>query len=280
MLSTLESALYSRAASLFKEMNHHLAVVTVLRGQAPGTIYADNPITPLTAILLPTNQHRIYIAGSSANKEVNEAIQALFTRKLAVKARGTGVSQCVVYYSSDGWKSVLEQILKGWEISIPWRQYYQLKELCLNWRNALPENITIHPIDEALLADLTLENREKVIEEIHSESPSIEHFLRHNFGFCAQHDHTLVGWCLAEYHSQNRYELGIETIEPYQRKGIATLTASAVIEHALAKGTATIGWHCWANNIASVAAAKKLGFEKVIDYPVCYCIYQQEHAKG
>ncbi|HVU70443.1 MAG TPA: GNAT family N-acetyltransferase, partial [Ktedonobacteraceae bacterium] len=108
-------------------------------------------------------------------------------------------------------------------------------------------------------------------EEIHSESPSLEYFFRQNFGFYAQDGHKLVGWCLTEYRYQGCYELGIETIEAYQRKGIATHLADAVIRRAFAQGATELGWHCWATNTPSVATALKLGFEKVLDSPVYSC---------
>jgi RimJ/RimL family protein N-acetyltransferase len=118
-------------------------------------------------------------------------------------------------------------------------------------------------------------NRGLLLEEIRSESPSPEYFFRHNFGFCARDNHQLVAWCLAEFHYQGRYELGIETIAAYQRKGIATHLASTVIRYAFAQGATEIGWHCRATNAPSVATALKLGFEKVLDYPVYYGQYRQ-----
>jgi RimJ/RimL family protein N-acetyltransferase len=47
--------------------------------------------------------------------------------------------------------------------------------------------------------------------------------------------------------------------------------ASALIEHALSQGVFKIGWHCYAHNEASVATARKVGFEKVQDYVVFLC---------
>jgi RimJ/RimL family protein N-acetyltransferase len=156
-----------------------------------------------------------------------------------------------------------------------WRQFYRLREPSSPVAGPLPENITLGRIDETMLEDSPLVNRQLLLEEIHAESPSLEHFFRQNFGFWAQDGHKLVAWCLAEYHYQGRYELGIETIEAYQRKGIAAHLASAVIRHAFARGATEIGWHCWATNTPSIATALKLGFQKVLDYPVYSCQYRQ-----
>lgn len=274
MVSLLELGTYAKVSSLFEGMDYHLAVMTVLTEKIPGKIYVDNSATPRTAVLIPTNQHRIYVAGSAEHSIVDEVIRTLFAQKRAVQAGDTDTYECLVYYPSESWEDALRLLLRDQEVFIGRRQFYRLREPHLEWRDHLPEKMMVRRIDETLLADSTLRNRERVIEEIHSESPSLEHFLRRCFGFCAQHGRELVGWCMAEYHYQTRYELGIETVEAYQRRGIATLTASAAIEHAFAEGATEIGWHCWTNNTASLATARKVGFEKAIDYPVCYCRYR------
>ncbi len=246
----LEADNYARAHSLFEEMTCHLAV-------------------PGTAILIPSNQHRVYVSGSPEPRILGDAIDMLFKQSLA-ESYGF-----VVHYASNTWKQTLEQLFEKQETFSGWRQFYRLRAPSSPLSEPLPENITIGRIDESMVGDATLENRQLLIEEICSESPSLEHFFRQNFGFATQDGHKLVGWCLAEYHYQGRYELGIETIEAYQRKGIATHLASAVIRHAFAERATEIGWHCWATNKPSIATALKSGFEKVLDYPVYYCQYRQ-----
>jgi GNAT superfamily N-acetyltransferase len=266
----LELDNYTSVHSLFEEMTYHLAVPTVLAGILPGRVYVDDPASPGAAILIPSNQHRVYVSGEPPQSMLGDVLQMLFKESLA-ESYGF-----VVYSTSNLWKQPLEQVLKKQETSSGWRQFYRLKEPSSSWSKPLSEQITIGRIDEIMVADDSpLVNKQLLLEEIHSESPSLEYFFRQNFGFSAQDGHKLVAWCLAEYHYQGRYELGIETIEAYQRKGIATHLASAVIRHAWASGATEIGWDCWATNTPSIATALKLGFEKVLDYPVYYCQYRQ-----
>jgi len=265
----LEPDNYPSVHSLFEEMTCHLAVLTVLAGILPGRIYVDDPARPRSAILIPSNQHRVYVSGEPAQSMLADVIHLLFKESLA---ESFGF---VVYYdASNTWKQTLEQVLQKPETFSGWRQLYRLREPSSPVAGLLPEQITIGRIDETMVVDSPLVNRQQLLEEILSESPSLEHFFRQNFGFCAQDGHKLVAWCLAEYHYQGRYELGIETIEAYQRQGIAVHLASAVIGHAFAQGATEIGWHCWATNMPSIATALKLGFEKVLDYPVYYGQYR------
>lgn len=261
----LDPDTYASVHSLFKDMTCHLAVVTVLAGILPGRIYVDIPANPGTAILIPSNRHRVYVSGEPDARLLADVIHLLSEESLEESYK------FVMYYDpSHPWQPALEQVLLKQEIASLARQFYRLREPSWKAPSSLPEPITINRIDESLVRDTTLVNRDLLLEEVHSESPSLEHFFRQNFGFCAQDGHQLVAWCLAEYHSRDRYELGIETIEAYQRQGIATSLADAVIRHAFAQGATEVGWHCWVANTPSVATALKLGFEKVFDYPVCY----------
>jgi RimJ/RimL family protein N-acetyltransferase len=267
----LEPDNYPSVHSLFEDMAYQLAVQTVLAGILPGQIYVDDPVSPGTAILIPSNkyQYRIYVSGEPEPRMLADVIHLLFKRSLAQ------IYGFVVYYASDIWKQTVEQVLQKQETDSGWRQYYRLRELPSPIASPLPEHITIGRIAETMFEDATLVNRDLLFEEIHSESPSLEHFFRQNFGFCAQDGQQLVAWCLAEYHYQGRYELGIGTLEAYQRQGIATHLATSVIRQAFAQGATEIGWDCWATNTPSVATALKLGFEKVLDYPVYSCRYRQ-----
>jgi RimJ/RimL family protein N-acetyltransferase len=62
--------------------------------------------------------------------------------------------------------------------------------------------------------------------------------------------------------------VGIATVEAYQRQGIASALASALVDHAFANGYTEVGWHCWADNAGSAATARKAGLEKMAEYPV------------
>lgn len=79
---------------------------------------------------------------------------------------------------------------------------------------------------------------------------------------------------MSEHNSDNRCELGIATVEGYRRLGLATLTAKATIRHALDLGINEIGWHCSAENEASIETAKKIGFSKKHGYKVYWISFR------
>ena len=230
-----------------------------------GRIYVDDPGCPTAAILIPSNQYRVYLGGEPSVHLLADVIHLLFKPSLAQSY------WFMVHYPSNAWEPTIDHVLQGLGSSTSLRHFYRLTEPSLPVTSPLKEAIVLAQISQTLVDDARLVNRDLLIDEIHSESPSLEHFFRQYFGFCAHDGLKLVGWCLAEYHCQGRYELGIETLEAYQRQGIATHVASAVITRAFAEGATEIGWHCWASNTPSIATALKLGFQKELDYPVVTC---------
>jgi RimJ/RimL family protein N-acetyltransferase len=147
------------------------------------------------------------------------------------------------------------------------RSYYAFKANRLDWKSMLPEGFSVRMADRKLLSE-KWQNLEDLTEEMCSERSSVEDFLAKSFGICLTYKDLIVGWCLSEYNTGHRCEVGIATHEDYQRRGFATLMATAFIELARVRDVAKIGWHCSATNLGSAATALKAGFEKVTDYPV------------
>lgn len=264
----LEPGSYARVRPLFHEMAYHLAAQLVLDNVAPGRIFVDDPAQPRTAILIPPNSYRVYASGAPDARLLGDVIRLLAAQS------GDDRYGCVIHYdSSHPWEPALQSLFQGREGALRWRHYYHLTPPLPPLRAPLPERITISRVAESMLDDAALENRDLLREELLSESPTLEYFFQRNYSFAARDGQRLAGWCMAEYHDDVRYELGIETLEAYRRQGIATHLASAVIQRAVGAGATEIGWHCWANNTPSIATALKLGFAKARDYPVYYAQY-------
>jgi GNAT superfamily N-acetyltransferase len=104
-----------------------------------------------------------------------------------------------------------------------------------DWRALLPAGFRLAFAGPDLLARTDLAKLDALREELCSERPSVEDFLARSFGLVALcgADAALAGWCTSEYNSGDRCEVGIGTLEPYQRRGLATAMGSAFVEHAL-----------------------------------------------
>lgn len=267
VLNELQETEYEKVRPIFTIMDYNLVVTSMIECKSPAKIYVDHPTRPRMA--LAWKKSKVYLAGAPQEKDTIGALRRLFDETIYPGVVAADLeNDFTVRYAPNDWETKIETILPGKTLIKGRRQFYTLKQLKHDWRKLLPGDFTLLPVDADLLRKTHLKNLDRLIEEMQSERDSVDDFLRYSFGICLVHGDELVGWCLSEYNCGNRCEVGIETVEGYRRQGVATLTASALIELALSRDIPRIGWHCWADNEGSIATAKKVGFEKVRDYSV------------
>lgn len=268
----LNPADFCRVKPLFRLLEDHLAVRAILERAVPAPVFADHPSQPRT--VLTWTGHRIYLAGSARDKESIAALRRLLGGTVFPQATEAGLKGFVVYYSPDAWEPELEGILRtggcsqDMDIITTQRHLYTITMPSPSWREGLPEGYALRSVDQDLLRDRKLRNLDLLAEEMCSERPSVSDFLARSFGICAIHGEEVVGWCLSEYNTPSRCEIGIETLPAHRRRGLGRAMASSLIEQAFSKGLSRVNWHCYAGNIPSVATALSVGFEKVRNYPV------------
>lgn len=254
------------AVPLYAAMHYHLPVQAVLAGDAEGTAYGDDPHAPRAALL--ACGHRLYAGGSAATPGAAEALAQCLQEVVMPRGQAEGREAFSLAYLPEDWGTALSEALAP---LLPLRELRQ----CFTFVGRRserplppPAGFTLREADAALLNEPGLLHLEALREEMCSERPSVDEFLTRSFGLCALHGREVAGWCLSEYNSGARCEVGIGVGEPFQRRGLGASLAEAFIELAQARGIADIGWHCRADNAASVATARRAGYELVCDYPV------------
>lgn len=266
-MNELTQADFDKIRPLFAPLAHHLTIDAILSGLTPGQVWVDDVAAPQTAVCW--YGHRLYLSGRADDPATRRACARLLADMYVPDAQARGKAAYIAH-GSLAWRAYMPQVLAAWEPTQYGRLYYRLDARGRDWTPRLPEGYTLRPVDAALLADATLTNREWVTEEMVSERPSIADFLAKSFGWCVQHGERIVAWCMSEYNTGHRCELGIATDEAQQRKGLATGVGTAVIRHALAQNVYDIGWDCWANNLPSIATAEKLGLRRVAETAVWF----------
>jgi RimJ/RimL family protein N-acetyltransferase len=153
------------------------------------------------------------------------------------------------------------------------RLYYEAPIKSKPWDSSIPKGFTLERLTKELL-EKKLKKMDRVRAEMNSERNTIKEFLEKSFGYVAITNGEVACWCMSEYDSEDSFEVGIETVEKYRRRGLATATATALIQYAASIGLRRVGWHCWKNNKASVKTVESLGLSQIEEYPVCLASFR------
>ena len=266
MLYQISAPELARLKPLCEPLVYHLVLESILDGNSLGIVFTDHPTSPQTAWI--NFKHHCFLVGAPDLPAFIHALLSYFRQCFISKARTQGQDAFLFDSHPAAWNALLEHLIPG---NLPrryMRQYFACQSLQQDWRALIPKGFSLKQFDADLLAQTHLANLDAVRDEMCSERSSVEDFLARSFGFCIQHGDELVAWAFSEYNTAGRCEVGIATVEKYRCMGLGTVVALALVEHAIATGYHTIGWHCWANNTPSAALARGAGFEHRLDYPV------------
>ncbi len=97
---------------------------------------------------------------------------------------------------------------------------------------------------------------------------SLATFYACGIGYAVLREGQPVSSCISIFLGGGHAEIALSTQEPYRRKGLAFLTASAMIDECLARGLIP-DWQCFYNP-PSEALALKLGFIDKTEMPIPY----------
>jgi GNAT superfamily N-acetyltransferase len=252
--------------SIFDPQDFNLAIPSILSGNTPGLLYADDPQQP--SIALAWFKDRLFLAGSPAGESLDQSLARVLCGEMLMQARQEGLTAFILQFADPTWEAHLEAILPCLQPLPVVRQYYACHKLSQPWQPLLPPGYQLRPVDAALLDTPDLSGLDALRMEMVSERPSVEDFLLRSFGVCLLHDETIVGFCLSEYNFSGRCEVGVWTAEAHRQRGLGKLMSLALVEQALQRSYTEVGWHCWADNRPSAALALSAGFVLQRDYPV------------
>jgi RimJ/RimL family protein N-acetyltransferase len=251
---------------LFAPLEFNLAIPSILSGNTPGLLYADDPSQP--SVALACFKHHLFLAGSPAGDDLDQSLAQVLCGELLVQARQEGLTALLLAVTDPAWEAHLNSILPCLEPIHDLRQYYACRRLAGPWQPLLPPGYRLRQADAALLDTPGLSGVDALRMEMVSERPSVEDFLQRSFGVCLQYDEAIVGFCLSEYNCAGRCEVGVWTAESHRQRGLGKLMSLALVEQALRGGYSEVGWHCWADNLPSAALALSAGFGLQREYPV------------
>jgi len=126
----------------------------------------------------------------------------------------------------------------------------------------LPAGYELKPIDSELLPQI-----EGRITPYFSWDNASD-FLSKGSGYCIVSGREVAAWAFSSAVSDDEIDIGVETQENHQHKGLASIVSKAMIEYCLNQAKSPV-WACHCSNTASAKLAEKVGFSKTSE---CYVI--------
>ena len=199
----------------FDTPNLRLVVDSIIDGKTPAIVWANDLAAPKT--VLAWEGRCIYLVGDLEGTEVNKGLREIFSTEIQPEGQSRELGFFKLYYSPDAWSLRLEEIFGALlDNDVERRIYCSVRDSSA--RIAVPSPpLELRQIDAQLLQS-DLAHIGLVRDEILGGWPSFETFLDQGFGFTMLDGASVVCWCTAEYVSEGKCGIGIETIEAYQEK--------------------------------------------------------------
>jgi RimJ/RimL family protein N-acetyltransferase len=274
MFTELSCDQFERVQPLFAGFDYSLSIRAAIQGRNPGRIFVDNAAHPRTAFALTVEGY--LLTGEYDNPATLEALRVflkkqIFTGKVFVN--GPESLSLAVY--PEAWETRLPDLIPTHEMEKLERYHYLCRELAFDWRAALPAGYTVRRVDRDLLRADDIIIPEAIAEwtTIEDMWGTVDNFLTNGIGFCVLHENQIVAQCMADCIADEQIDIGIITIPGYRRKGLASIVTAVTVEHCLAHGLKTVGWHCNAQNVGSWKTAEKVGFKRNREYTYYFYIY-------
>lgn len=260
----------SGVRSLFQPLERtHALVPAFFDGQVQARLFADDLASPQAGFLVYNSR---VLCGGNPGADFLGEMKDRFASDLIPVHRQKGNDAFVFLFPAGGSPTAVEVLFSDYQLHHGTRQYYETVTLGSAPDPSLPEGFSVHWITSAFLAS-DIAGLDAVRQEMCSERSSVDDFLANSFGMCPVYGGEVAGWCMSEYNTGTRCEIGIATLEKYQRKGIATLATYFFLAEARRRGYDRIGWDCWTGNVPSAATARKAGFTLVEEYPALVVIF-------
>lgn len=239
-----------------------LSLNAILSGTNRGTVYADDPAQPRTALIDQTG-----IISFLVGDPANPAFLGDFDRFLKQQLGPDTLASCggdtfIAVLHNAAWQRALEPVLAGREPEGDEECYFTFAgDTHLPDRPALPAGFAVKRIDTLLATNAD------IAECLLESWPGTDHFLTHGIGYAVMHGDRAVSLAFSCAAWKERQEINLLTFDDDdQGRGFATHACTAWLAEAL-RARVTPHWTAMASNAASLHLARKLGFVETARRP-------------
>ncbi len=252
MLADLPPGQRERLRPLFAAFpGLHGCIDAALDGEM-GSVWADDPLRPAVAMIAFIARRRAdfcFFAGEVNGPAAEELVRAIDERANVVT-------------SSTLWDPLLrarfgDRLKQRTRVAFKPGAWDRAR--LRGFIGALPDGFSLKRVGSEDAARF-----EELADSLVYNFASLEEFIERGVGFGIEHEGRFVSGCSSFAISPHSLEFEIQTHEDYRRRGLASATAAAMIEHCIERELRP-EWD--AHNDMSAALAEKLGFVHPAPYP-------------
>jgi len=258
----IEKKYYINFYELFSELGSFTFMLSALDGIVKSDLYADNHKNPTYAVLL--------------TKDLNYIVGDLTSDVLKNKLFDLSMSDSFLNYTgfvfleknTQRIKEIFSDHTYGYKDR--WHFRLQASDYKTRVTDENVEIVKITPDNITQFKDYT--NYDTVYEESMFYWDEYPKESKINFSTALLKDSAFVSCCYlcGESSSENSCEIGVDTFEPFRRKGYAQLVCQKTLENLINLGYTSFNWHCFKDNAASYKTAAKLGYQQVGESQLCW----------
>lgn len=256
----LDKQSFSNALPLLSQCPQAVLPFAVCEGFNPGRIFVDQCDQPRLAFLwTPVGYY--FLAGSLSQPSDIGVLSDMLQDVCIPASIERGETGLILVASPHINKEQVLRLLDGRKTVEIYRRPYTLDadQFAARQLPAVPSGYRLQPLDASLAEKCG----------VLASWSTINDFLAHGIGFALLSGDEVASVCWSVFASRQLVEIDVLTHPDHRRRGLARLTASALIETCLRQGR-TPNWECFWDNKPSNSLADKLGYTPMPDYPVYY----------
>jgi RimJ/RimL family protein N-acetyltransferase len=266
MFAKLPKANYPQVASLFEPLAFNIEVPSILQGNTRGVIFVDNVDNPQEALIWD-HLMALFLAGEARDPDFSAGLRDWMAQVPMPQAQKYGMDALTVTSTPAIWGQTLPRLLTTYRLTRDTRHCYAHNRSPVRYAT-IPEDYVLQPVTPELLSRDDLLGRGWLEGWISSYWPTLDRYFDTGIGYVALHeDRAVASLCISVFVSEKTYEFGTATHEGHRNRGLSTAVGSSCINTCLARGFTPV-WHCWSDNLPSIAVARKIGFELERTYTV------------
>lgn len=159
-----------------------------MEGNNPGWVFADDPITPKTALVWAQGIQGFYLVGESDNTVFLESLNGYIDQALTPRLQSLGVTWFEVS-GGEKWNPVIERTFQGRELKRSQQWVYTLEPSMVqaSKQSEIAVDCQLSRIDRRLLQDFSKIKAPSLLSKINLFWESESDFLKAGFGYVLVH---------------------------------------------------------------------------------------------